>query len=130
MSMTQQEIVQETIDFYAENPRSVDTVGACRYLSPAGAKCAVGRCLTPEALKRAHADYEGNDALELLTELGEDALQEKYRGHSDRFWAKLQCLHDSNNNWRRDGEKLVLTDKGRTWAEICTLTGTTYYVDP
>ena len=95
--MTQEQIVLETIAYYARNPRAVDhKTGSCLYLDrETGAECAVGRCLTRAALVRS-ADVIGGVA---DIGLADDTLQPQYRGHVRDFWVELQRLHDSNENW-------------------------------
>ena len=98
--MTKTELIQETVDFYSADTsrRSMEEEG-CAYLAENGTKCAVGRCMTQEALK----DY-GNvpitaDAIKDLDSL----LLQEYQGHPVKLWQELQRFHDAGSNWDAQG---------------------------
>jgi hypothetical protein len=102
---TQTEIVIETIQFYLADPdnrRSVSEQG-CHYVIPGepSRHCAVGRCMTPDALRR-HGHILGN-VHGLVRDAGarhlDDLLQAEYRGHPVTFWQDLQVLHDYLGAW-------------------------------
>ena len=104
--LTAHQIIDETIEYYTKNPRSfiTDEVGdtTCCYLTDEGAMCAVGRCLTEDALKIIHQVHEGNSAYHLL-DTDEFQLKPQYEGQSKLFWTKLQKLHDGDTYWDKDG---------------------------
>ena len=119
MKLTISEIVDETIAFYQNNPRSffIDEDGdnRCRYNGPNGEKCAFSRCCTPES-----KFDEGDNALSQANAV----LLPQYEGHSLVFWNALQRLHDNNNHWNGN----VLTDAGIEYANQIksTVYNTTY----
>jgi hypothetical protein len=114
--MTRAEILQETVEYYTKDVkrrayRRVDYVMQCRYLVREGDvefRCAVGRCMTPDAKLWSDAaqkfftqeDYRGGawhiDNLD-------DVLQARYRGHPAAFWHSLQYWHDTRRFWKHDG---------------------------
>lgn len=105
--MTEEEIVTETVLFYAEDPKRVArTDVGCMYRTVDGRKCAVGRCMLDD-LPSALFDVLGGvtdleaKAYEIMKESGtlDDVLKPRYRGQSPRFWQKLQALHDDPGNW-------------------------------
>jgi hypothetical protein len=105
MQLSKLDILDETVDFYSNNTRAVVTVGEnkrteCRYVTPEGNKCAVGRCLMDaEGVAELH---NTTSAAGLDEKLGLDKiLKEEYRGHSVKFWADLQLLHDSSEYWAK-----------------------------
>ena len=112
--MTKTEIIIETKEFYDANPhlrgvsRLIPSDGkSCVYQSREDPerKCAVGRCMTKEALESfgqtegSVQEFEygypdgGLDTLLIL----------KYRKHSIPFWSALQDFHDSEINWDENG---------------------------
>ncbi len=100
---TKQEIVDETIAFYTQNPRSVLEGGnSCVYLNVENnTRCAFSRCCTEEAVTELHSKYEGYGIAN--SRFGHDLdtkiLKEEYHGHEAEFWNRLQNLHDNKNNW-------------------------------
>lgn len=117
--MTKEEIIRETVEYYKDaSKRGYDEVEeACMYLTEGGNMCAVGRCLIPGSLmevKRpfiplkvvemagclaawhpAISEMAGCQASVLNIENLEEILKPEYRGHSIKFWIRLQNLHDS-----------------------------------
>lgn len=111
--MTTEEIVQETVEYYATNPRAVVPHGSstvCVYDAPPAAeggprlRCAFGRCMTDDALARGGDTLGGVDVLAARCGVGlgyhDQLLRPEYRGHSLAFWKELQHLHDDDVNWR------------------------------
>jgi len=98
---TKIEIIDETVKFYKDRPRSMDSL-ACLYTSIVKGKkthCAVGRCFLP---KHKNKKFEYNeDAVKCLNKsVGLDSLlKEEYRGHDIEFWINLQKLHDGDSFW-------------------------------
>lgn len=102
MQKTKAEIINETAAYYHENPRAKSPSGKCMYLTEDGRMCAVGRCMTPEAVAAVRDICE--DAAAIDEEYGlERLLKEEYRHHSLYFWSDLQSFHDRNDNWGGDG---------------------------
>lgn len=67
--------------------------------------CAVGRCMTDEAITQNAWNAQTADELEDLDSL----LQPKYQGHSIGFWKELQEMHDFGSNWDKQG----MNDQGK-----------------
>lgn len=114
---TKAEILQETVEYYSEdiNRRAVGGNEVCLYTTADNRHCAVGRCLTEEAIDTVQ-DFEG-DVEDLVDEYAEDnidnILKEQYKGHEEKFWADLQTLHDKESNWDKTG----LTEEGQDYIE-------------
>jgi hypothetical protein len=103
-------LVKETIYYYNYGNRSVDGTH-CKYQSNAGNMCAVGRCLTEEALKDFH-NYEMvgifsiTSLPEFITEKYtnfDSMFQERYHGIHKYVWSFMQGLHDEDCNWDENG---------------------------
>lgn len=121
--MTKQEIIDETVAYIKANGRSLArlphrVVPSCRYTThlPDGRTihCAVGRCLTPDALSRAVEDKGVNGITgEYITDL-DPLLLPQYHGHSIHFWQTLQTLHDTGSFWNSSNN---LTPSGQSFIE-------------
>jgi hypothetical protein len=105
MRLTKQEILDETVEYYRTHPRGLNTDGECVYCAGSGAdpeapRCAVGRCMKPEALD-IWGGWKGNASSldEKLWLAGggtlDNILLPQHRGHRNTFWCDLQILHDS-----------------------------------
>lgn len=115
---TKREIIEETSTFYNSCNRASDEDGTCMYINrETNAMCAVGRCMTEEALEK-YGGLEGSasrfhEYLKIhVTDsiTGLDAvLKEEYQGHDHEFWGDLQKLHDREFHWDATG----LTEKGK-----------------
>jgi hypothetical protein len=119
--MTKAEIIDETVAYYSRDVRrrGLDLRRSCVYLTGAGNRCAVGRCLRKPVLS--WADKHGN-AADLLDaswahgyEEADEIFLPRYQGHEVAFWVDLQGLHDGGRNWSDDG----LSEGGR--ARLATL---------
>jgi len=110
--MSEQEIVCETVVVFENNPRSLSTCRQyCRYHGENKARCAFSRCCDPNIdLSR----YESNACDMILQRKGQDILQPQYRGHSERFWVRLQVLHDMHGYWTKNGK---LSKTGREYIQ-------------
>lgn len=104
---TKPEIITETAENY--NSKTVahfyDDQGylRCKYLSPDGNMCAVGRCMTEEALQE-YGDFVGSaDDLHRKAVGLDSILKPEYREHSVAFWMDLQVFHDEEKNWDENG---------------------------
>jgi len=109
--MTKKEILNETVAHYSANPnklRSANENGSCVFNGKDGTHCAIGRCMLPH-LKELGSDLAGNlsniDHLCLYNnaEKLDDILEERYRGHDEKFWSALQALHDTPRFWDASG---------------------------
>lgn len=120
--LTAEEILDETIAFYGADPagrrstvrvhQEMTTTESCRYVSPEGNRCAVGRCLTERAAKEA-ARHHNTRSVGYLAEITtpwssfDPLLRPRYRGHSLDFWSDLQALHDNEIYWVKGGGGLT-----------------------
>lgn len=115
MQKTTLEIIEETIEHYKTNPRSLEKItGHCKYLNDDGSKCAFSRCCTDEGVKRLHDLNEGHS----ITTNHLSYLKPEYQGHDVEFWLYIQRLHDSDGNWNGNelterGKDMVGITKGR-----------------
>lgn len=109
---TKPEILQETLEFYSQDPaRRAYNEGVCYYLKidEDGIKrrCSVGRCLSKEAKYNGGINRHPNGVKDLATNFGENnidnLLAPEYHGHDVDFWASLQDLHDLTFNWTATG---------------------------
>ena len=98
--MTAQQIIDETVTFYAADPkgrRSVNSNDLCMYLAEDGRMCAVGRCLISPG------DANNNATAAGLADLNggslDNLLLPRYRGHTWELWERLQYLHDFGGHW-------------------------------
>lgn len=112
--MTATEIINETVEYYRKNPRSLDQSGKCVYQSPEGNMCAVGRCLDWDKYKENIINANQDGLIDLIYECKvlpsgrsidnnesvlDPILAERYRGFSLEFWSDLQVLHDTASYW-------------------------------
>ena len=121
-----QDILKDTVDYYAENPsgrRSVTDDGDCMYTW--GKKhCAVGRFL-----KKKYQDetWDGNnESVNQLCQNADDGewnidwcLRDDAQGLDANFWSALQGFHDSRSCWiteedyNKDEEPIGLSRIGK-----------------
>ena len=138
MQLTKEEILNETVDYYKNNPRSITGAGAggsdmsmissCMYNSTIDGQethCAVGRCFNDEVKNTNLGDLANEMTVdELLEKLGlltvDDLLEDKYKGHKITFWRSLQGFHDSSYNWKpgKIGTHCELTEAGKKEVEF------------
>lgn len=117
-----QELLIETIGFYDTEKRSAG-IYSCAYESSNGNRCAVGRIMTDEAIKKvreAHNMECGSD--ELIDLYGRDILLEKWRPIVDNtegrlFLSYMQLLHDYPGYWTNKGLSLTGEDVVRRTAK-------------
>lgn len=111
--MTKNEILIETVRFYSEDTarRATIALGGCTYRVPPKdtmpeRRCAVGRCMTPDALDKYGSHSSFVDSLVDKYESGDvdNILRPEYHGHDILFWRELQALHDNAKNWRDKSE--------------------------
>ena len=138
MQLTKEEILNETVDYYKNHPRSITGAGAggsdmsmissCMYNSTIDGQethCAVGRCFNDEVKNTNLGDLANEMTVdELLEKLGlltvDDLLEDKYKGHKITFWRSLQGFHDSSYNWKpgKIGTHCELTEAGKKEVEF------------
>jgi hypothetical protein len=105
---TKQEILTETRDFYAADPKrraATPDNQSCFYETVDGRNCALGRCMIPSSIIKG---YLGERTL-LMCGYGaydiknlEEILKEEYRGHQNDFWCDVQSFHDHKKNWNEN----------------------------
>ncbi len=105
MKLTAHQIIDETVTFYHNNPRSLNGERKvanesgdilCLYNGPNGEKCAYARCCTPDSEFTEGKSASCQNKAKLLPQ---------YEGYSDSFWCGIQSLHDSDKFW--DGNRLT-----------------------
>lgn len=100
------EVIQETIDFYNSENRSMNNIRKCVYLNEeTGTMCAVGRCLTEQGL----IDFHREEMLVSRTDVGvlyklyPNSFKEEYKDIASHEWRKIQRVHDDDQFWNKDG---------------------------
>lgn len=103
--MTVEEIIQETVAYYLEDPSRRALIGEdneCVYENDDGKMCAVGRCMIPTVRKK-YINLAQVGVEELIIQNRaksiDDVILEPYRGHPIDFWTDLQSLHDDQCFW-------------------------------
>lgn len=108
--MTPLEILEETVAFYSEDiRRRAIYTGGCKYRTPDGRKCAVGRCL--ENYDRRWENTTVEDIMTGKYDRETAQFKKEYdlieQGYNERdvllFWGKIQTLHDNETYWDIDG---------------------------
>jgi hypothetical protein len=107
--MTAIEIIDETVEYYKNNPRSLNNIGECLYYNN-GNMCAFGRCATKKGLE--YLEYNENTSVCNLKKKPNSILKDVYKGHSLDFWCDLQLFHDRGENWKENNGGNTLTTKG------------------
>ena len=105
-----QDILEDTIEYYSDSPRAMDFSGSCQYTDDDGNHCAVGRYMRPEFQTTGFYANNGVSVGSLAADL-DTYLDSKVIGLTEKFWAALQDVHDSCNNWGEYDEGL--TDVGK-----------------
>jgi hypothetical protein len=135
--MTTHEIIDETIEWYSNNPRSKgfrdSGAETCKYFGAGGANCAFSRCCdlsNPEVVKlleKMDNDSDGGALSDFSSEVDfsenldfffQDLLDANYRDHLIEFWASLQKLHDTDHFWTTG----KLSDDGLSYAKRLKVT--------
>ncbi len=105
--MTKHEIIDETVEFYSNNPRSLDEEKEhCLYKGPNNTECAFARMVRDEDKVNLK---EGWTAKALLNGLSIDIIKDEYKGYEFDFYNDIQALHDTKRYWKSGG----LTDYGK-----------------
>lgn len=111
-------LIKETIAHYNEGNRASNQI-SCNYKTEAGNMCAVGRCLTEDALTEFHFEEVMNTfgienmplALTEKYPCFDSMFQEKYQGVHIKVWGVMQGLHDYDEHWDAEG----LTELGKKY---------------
>lgn len=87
MSLSAIEIIDETVEFYENNPRSLNPnpkgeADRCLYNGPNGEACAFARCVADEYREKLE---EGKGSYYHLELFGDKLFKEQYKGKSERF---------------------------------------------
>ena len=96
-----QNILEDTIEYYSEEPRAMDASGSCQYTDDNGNHCAVGRYMRPEFQTVNFYANDGVSVGSLAADL-DTYLDSKVIGLAENFWQSLQELHDNDSNWNID----------------------------
>jgi len=104
--LTKHQIIDETVDYYNNNPRSIRTdyegASSCYYYHPDNnIQCAFSRCTKEEFKDKLIEQNEStvtNALSNLMLEL-DSILQDKYKGHDISFWEHIQRIHDKDSYW-------------------------------
>jgi hypothetical protein len=117
MTKSKLEIIEETVEFYKNNPRSINNDEGwdkCVYLNDDGHKCAFSRCCTDEGVTWLHEEIDiGRDGGSVIQHFLEH-LKPEYQGHDIEFWKDIQKVHDKKLHW--DGQ--ILTELGIEFVNI------------
>ena len=87
-------ILQDTVEHYRTNPRSLSDDGSqCKYRGVGGAKCAVGRFIPEYA-------YNSNiEGMSVIDDKVLDCLPSEIKELGWGFLSDLQMLHDDDDSW-------------------------------
>lgn len=120
--MTKVEIIQMVANHYNDSNRSVAN-GGCWYARD-GKMCAVGMCMTDEAIDKFGDFGQGVHTLaQTLEERNEELdsiFKDEYEGHDVCFWSELQDLHDDSRFWDECGLTLEGWDRANRLIEKYT----------
>ena len=107
-----QDILEDTIEYYSEEPRAMDASGSCQYTDDNGNHCAVGRYMRPEFQTVNFYANNGVSVGSLAADV-DTYLDSKVIGLTEKFWCALQDVHDSCNNWGEYDEGLTAVGRVR-----------------
>ena len=101
--MTFAELVDKTVEYYSNNPRSTSHYGECKYAGPNGERCAAARLCDESASDFEKMDSSRTPAWKYTCHLA--TLRPEYAHFTTVQIAALQNLHDREWNWiDPDGE--------------------------
>lgn len=102
--MTKVEIINMVANHYNKHNRAEEH-GGCRYITNDGKMCAVGMCMTDEALEDFKYSFSGVFGIQemIKSESIDSVLKDEFRGHSTSFWTDMQMLHDEAAYWDEEG---------------------------
>lgn len=121
MRKTIHEIIDETVEFYSNNPRSLVVEDdeeddhlrqtRCLYNGPNGTKCAFARLVKDEFVHLLPEESCCVVNYALICPM--EHLKEEYQNHPPGFYRQLQILHDASSNWVELGDGTrKLSDRG------------------
>ena len=120
--MTFAELVDETVAYYSNNPRSLVTNGiggsACRYAGPNGERCAAARLCDESATDLEAMDSQDQCAWTDVHHMA--TLKPEYAHFTIEQIFDLQNLHDRDWYWLNpfgDRSAKGLTDKGEQFVK-------------
>lgn len=99
---TKLEIIEEVANHYNKTNRGIGYNG-CNYRTDDGKMCAVGMCMTEEALDKYGDFTSGVYELRAKAAAFQTLLKKEYRLHSISFWNALQKFHDDHDAWDENG---------------------------
>ncbi len=122
--MTKIEIIEETVEFYRNNPRAYDPLVGCLYVTSSGLRCAHSRCLN-ETLIDLKSIESWQNAGHIIMKHGDSIHKDQYRGHRIDFWTDIQNLHDNSMYWSgtelsEEGKQMVESLKRKYHEEAAT----------
>lgn len=102
-------LIDETVEYYKSNPRSINESDNCVYIGPNGTKCAFSRVCVDDAQYDEGLPASYQKMTYLLPEY-------QILRHHITFWNKLQRIHDNYKNWEGDrftnlGDEFVIKFK-------------------
>lgn len=116
MQKTKLEILDETVQYYTEDPkRRATTKGPlgrnlCVYLAEDGRMCAFSRCMIDPSRAKDVATPCGDMVERLLGKrvrtdevIPVGILKPEYDGYTIHFWLQIQGIHDSGEYWDDKG---------------------------
>ena len=107
----QLKLVDETIEYYINNPRSLNTGSGCLYCGLNGERCAAARLfVNPDVLT--DSEYWGEETTSISNPRLILKPQYDKAYLNDKFIFKLQKLHDEGENWNLSHGKNKLTKIG------------------
>lgn len=99
--MTFAELVDETVEYYTNNPRSFEygSMGnaMCKYAGPNGERCAAARLCDESATDFEYLDGQQQPAWEDVCDMA--TLKPEYAHFTTVQIGALQVLHDRDLNW-------------------------------
>ena len=110
---TKTEILHETRAAYSQRgSRAIEPTkysSTCKYLTPDGKKCAIGRVLATHKPEMEGCALSPPSGIYLTWHMGnlewdDDFLLPDYRGHDPQFWHELQIWHDTNEHFNEKDE--------------------------
>jgi hypothetical protein len=108
MKLTKHQIIDETVKYYSNNPRSIGSDSTCVYNGPNGEKCAFSRCCTDNSEFKEGSGANTQNKAVLLPQYAHYPIEK-----NEYFWRRLQELHDVERYWDKG-----LTPEGMDYVKI------------
>lgn len=122
--LTYLDVLNDTMNHYNINNRSLDEIGNCIYINKDGKSCAVGRYIdNVKGFMSNNIELNVSSFFELYRDYKFSILKKDVQHLDDvMFWVMLQELHDIKDNWNETGlSKYGLGDVGRIKKHINTI---------